>query len=83
MSENVREVTADRVSVGAQETFTDTRGAPPMSDTIWVVKAERVLAKAREFFGCPTLESLPLMGYNQLGEGSRDSHWETRIMNDE
>ena len=54
-----------------------------MSDTIWVVKAERVLAKALEFFGCPTLESLPLMGYNQLGEGSRDSHWETRIMNDE
>jgi hypothetical protein len=30
-----------------------------------------------------SLEALPLMGGNQIGVDSRDSHWETRIMNDE
>ena len=49
-----------------RRTYTDTTGAPPMTDEIWVVKATRVLEKAREFFGCPTLDALPLMGRNQL-----------------
>ena len=72
----------------ARREYTDISGSPDpttgrMTDEIWVVVAPRVLEKAREFFGCPTLDALPLMGRNQLGDASRDSHWETRIMNDE
>ena len=45
--------------------------------------SERTLTVARSYFGCGSLDALPLMGENQLGDSSRGSHWETRIMNDE
>ena len=50
---------------------------------VWYVTSQRTLTVARSFFGCPNLDGLPLMGENQLGTGSRGSHWETRIMNEE
>jgi hypothetical protein len=53
------------------------------TDTVWKVVSERTLEVARAFFDCPGLTALPLMGENPLGEHSRGSHWETRIMNDE
>ena len=50
---------------------------------VWHINSPRVLELARRYFGCDTLEALPLMGDNVLGASQRGSHWETRIMNDE
>ena len=58
-------------------------GVPNDKDQIWSVVSERTIAAARTYFNCSTLTHLPLMGENALGETSRGSHWETRIMNDE
>lgn len=38
----------------------------------------RVVAMAREYFGCPTLDKVPLE--EDGGDGSRYSHWEERAM---
>jgi hypothetical protein len=38
---------------------------------------------ARRLTGRARVGQLPLMGENQLGDASRGSHWETRIMADE
>ena len=59
------------------------RSVPDDTEDVWFVTSQRTLDVARDFFGCPDLDGLPLMGDNQLGTGSRGSHWETRIMNDE
>ncbi len=74
----------DRVdSNGASDPMVEQRTVPDDSDPVWFITSERTLAVAREYFGCPDLDGLPLMGDNQLGSESRGSHWETRIMNDE
>ena len=56
-------------------------------DQIWHVISPRALDVASLYFNCSALRNgamgLPLMGENPLGESSRGSHWETRIMTDE
>ena len=53
---------------------------PLDGEDIWHVVSERTLQVARDYFDCPDLRALPLMGENVLGRSSRGSHWETRIM---
>ena len=62
--------------------MTDTDGT---TDNIWHFKGDRVRSFASNYYNCDKakLKSLPLMGENSLGAGSRGSHWETRIMYDE
>ncbi len=63
----------------------DTDGTADSS--VWHAVGERVIAVARAYFQCNETEwpgmALPLMGENPLGDTSRGSHWETRIMKDE
>ena len=68
---------------GNRDSMVEERDVPDDSEDVWFVTSQRTLAVARDYFGCPTLDGLPLMGDNQLGSGSRGSHWETRVMNDE
>jgi hypothetical protein len=63
------------------KTKTDVDGA--VDAGVWHVVSERTVEVARQYFNCSSLTAVPLMGENQLGDGSRGSHWETRIMNDE
>eukprot|EP01043_Picozoa_sp_COSAG02_P105991 COSAG02_NODE_41991_length_389_cov_0.500000_1_plen_99_part_01 len=42
-------------------------------DTVWVATGVRTLEIARQYYNCSTLEGLPLMGENPLGDGSRGS----------
>ena len=46
--------------------------------TITIINSPMVLAKAREHFGCDSLEGIPLE--NQGSAGSSGSHWEARYM---
>ena len=41
------------------------------------------VAIAKQHFNCSSLTGVPLMGENPLGDGSRGSHWETRLVADE
>jgi hypothetical protein len=54
---------------------------------VWHAIGKRVVAVSRAYFQCSAADwpgfSLPLMGENPLGDTSRGSHWETRIMKDE
>ncbi len=68
---------------GNIDSMVEERSVPDDTEPVWFVTSERTLTVARDYFGCPELDGLPLMGDNQLGTGSRGSHWETRIMNDE
>lgn len=68
---------------GRIDSMVEERAVSDDSEPVWFVTSERTLRVARDYFGCPELDGLPLMGDNQLGTGSRGSHWETRIMNDE
>lgn len=52
-------------------------------DEVWVATGPRVVAVGRQYYNCPELSGVPLMGLNPLGPGSRGSHWETRLMADE
>ena len=52
-------------------------------DNIWQAVGQRTITVARAYFNCPTLLSLPLMGENPLGDTSRGSHWETRLLREE
>ena len=56
-------------------------------DQVWHAVGERVVSVGRAYFGCTEAEwsgmTIPLMGENPLGDTSRGSHWETRIMKDE
>ena len=63
------------------QSFTDTDGTTDAG--VWAVISERTVDVARRYYNCSSLTSMPLMGENQLGDGSRGSHWETRLMNDE
>ena len=60
--------------------MTDVDGS---KDTVWVAIGARTLEIARQYYNCSTLEGLPLMGENPLGDGSRGSHWETRLLADD
>jgi hypothetical protein len=60
--------------------MTDVDGS---KDEVWVATGERTLEIARQYYNCSTLSGLPLMGENPLGEGSRGSHWETRLLADD
>eukprot|EP01043_Picozoa_sp_COSAG02_P042350 COSAG02_NODE_3594_length_6513_cov_21.456813_2_plen_161_part_00 len=53
------------------------------TDLIWHAVGPRTVQAAARYFNCSSLTSVPLMGENQLGDRSRGSHWETRILNDE
>ena len=64
-----------------QGSATDADGS--VDPSVWFAVGPRTLAAAARFFNCSGLDRLPLMGENQLGESSRGSHWETRILNDE
>jgi hypothetical protein len=68
---------------GDISSMVEERSVPDDTENVWFVTSERTLAIAQDYFGCADLDGLPLMGDNQLGTGSRGSHWETRIMNDE
>jgi len=70
-------------SSGQISPMVEMRPVPDDTTDVWFVTSSRTLQVARDYFGCPTLTGLPLMGENQLGSGSRGSHWETRIMNEE
>ena len=48
------------------------------NDTVILINSPKVLAKAREHFGCNSLEGVPLE--NQGSAGSSGSHWEARYM---
>ena len=67
-----------------QAPMQDTDGS---TDMVWHAVGERVVAVARAYFQCSAADwngfSVPLMGENALGDTSRGSHWETRIMKDE
>ena len=41
------------------------------------------VAIAKQHFNCSSLTGVPLMGENPLGDGSRGSHWETRLVADD
>ncbi len=64
-----------------QGSATDADGS--VDPSVWFAVGPRTLVAAARFFNCSGLDRLPLMGENQLGESSRGSHWETRILNDE
>ena len=53
------------------------------TDQVWHFISGLPLKYAQSYFNCPSLSALPLMGENPLGDGSRGSHWETRIMADD
>ena len=61
---------------GTEKRMVETR--PLDGEDIWHVISDRTLTVARDYFDCPTLDALPLMGENLLGRSSRGSHWETR-----
>ncbi len=69
-----------RVPVVQQLAMTDLDGR---TDLIWHAVGPRTVQAAARYFNCSSLTSVPLMGENQLGDRSRGSHWETRILNDE
>ena len=48
------------------------------NNTVILINSPKVLAKAREHFGCNSLEGVPLE--NQGSAGSSGSHWEARYM---
>ena len=60
--------------------MTDVDGS---KDDVWVATGARTLEIARQYYNCSTLSGLPLMGENPLGDGSRGSHWETRLLADD
>ena len=45
--------------------------------TRWLVQTPKVLEKAREHFGCSSLEGVELEDLNRSSAGS---HWDSRIM---
>jgi hypothetical protein len=47
-------------------------------EKVYLVNSRKVLDKAREHFGCRTLDGIPLE--NQGGSGSAGFHWESRYM---
>ena len=53
------------------------------TDEVWVATGARTLEIARQYFNCSSLSGVPLMGENPLGDGSRGSHWETRLLADD
>jgi len=50
---------------------------------VWTAIGDRVVQVAREYFGDDAIDGVPLMGENQLGDSSRGSHWETRVLREE
>ena len=45
---------------------------------VFMVTTPRVVAAAREFFDCPTLQGVELEEYNE--DGKVGSHWDERIL---
>jgi hypothetical protein len=70
-------------AAGTIDSMVQERAVAGDSMPVWYVTSSRTLQVARGYFGCQSMTGVPLMGENQLGPGSRGSHWETRIMNDE
>ena len=52
-------------------------------EMVYTIASGKPLTFAKDYFNCPSLRYLPLMGQNQLGQSSIGSHWETRIMADD
>eukprot|EP01052_Picozoa_sp_SAG31_P016180 SAG31_NODE_1063_length_10105_cov_4.370778_2_plen_167_part_00 len=67
--------------VVTEKAYMDIDGAVDMS--VWAATGPRTLQVARDYFACATLTHFPLMGENHLGESSRGSHWETRLLREE
>lgn len=53
-------------------------GSSGVSETFTFIKTKEVVDYAREYYGCPTIDGMPLE--NDGGSGSLGSHWEKLFM---